>query len=92
MVGREWIYLDRNTLHRLSVGHLTRRDRASKYGMVRFYGLGNLMGHSVGGLGRLFWGKEQGFPCSLFDLLWLASELSQQNKKRNCHGAGGCVI
>ena len=41
MVGRKWIYLDRNTLHRWSVGHL--RDRASKYGTVSFYGLGNLM-------------------------------------------------
>ena len=41
MVGREWIYLDRNTLHSLRVDHL--RDRASKYGTVSFYGLGNLM-------------------------------------------------
>ena len=43
VIGRKWIDLERNTLHRQSVGHLRRRE-APKYGMVSFYGLGNFIG------------------------------------------------
>ena len=39
----EWIYLERYTFHRQSVGHLRRRE-APKYGVVSFYGLGNFTG------------------------------------------------
>ena len=27
VIGKKWIYLERNTLHRCSVGHLRRRER-----------------------------------------------------------------
>ena len=43
MIGKKWIYLERNTLYRQSVGHL-RGERTSKYGTVSFYGLGNFIG------------------------------------------------
>ena len=43
VTGKKWIYLERNTLHRQSVGHL-RRQEAPKYGVVSFYGLGNFIG------------------------------------------------
>ena len=43
VIGKKWIYLERNTLHRQSVGHLRRRE-ALTYGMVSFYGLGNFIG------------------------------------------------
>ena len=35
MLGKNQIYLERNTFHRQSVGHL-RRQEASKYGVVSF--------------------------------------------------------
>ena len=41
-IGKKWIYLERNTLHRQSVDHLRRRE-ALKYGAVSFYGLGNFI-------------------------------------------------
>ena len=43
VLGKKWIYLERYTLHRQSVGHLRRRE-APKYGVVSFYGLGNFIG------------------------------------------------
>ena len=43
VMGKKWIYLERNTLHRQSVGRLRRRE-ALKYGLVSFYGLGNFVG------------------------------------------------
>ena len=42
VIGKKWIYLERNTFHRQSVVHLRRRE-ALKYGMVGFYGLGNFI-------------------------------------------------
>ena len=36
VVGKMWIYLEKNTLHRLSVGQLRRRE-APGYGVVSFY-------------------------------------------------------
>ena len=44
----EWkqISSGRYTLHRQSVGHLRRRG-AQKYGVISFYGLGNLMGGRI---------------------------------------------
>ena len=35
VIGKKWIYLERNTLHRHGVGHLTRLE-ALKYGVVSF--------------------------------------------------------
>ena len=43
MTGKTWIYLERNTFHRQSVG-LSEGERALKYGVVSFYGLGNFIG------------------------------------------------
>ena len=43
VIGKKCIYLERNTLHRQSVGHL-RKQEAPKYGMVNFYGLGKFIG------------------------------------------------
>ncbi|XP_066892023.1 transmembrane protein 150C isoform X1 [Kogia breviceps] len=37
-LGKKWIYLERNTLHRQSVGHL-RSQKAPGYRVVSFYGL-----------------------------------------------------
>ena len=39
----KWVYLQRNTLHRESVGPRRRRE-ALRYGVVGFYGLGDSMG------------------------------------------------
>ena len=35
VIGKKWIYLERNTLHRHGVGHF-RRLEALKYGVVGF--------------------------------------------------------
>ena len=43
VIGKKWIYLERDTLHRQNVGHLRRRE-ALKYGVVSFYALGNFIG------------------------------------------------
>ena len=43
VIGKKWIYLERSTLHRQSVGHLRRRE-VPKYGVVSFYGLGSFIG------------------------------------------------
>ena len=43
VLSKKWIYLEGNTLHRQSVGHLRRRETL-KYGMISFYGLGNFIG------------------------------------------------
>ena len=42
VIGKNQIYLERNTLHRQSVGHLGRQE-ALKYGVVSFYKLGNFI-------------------------------------------------
>ena len=51
-LGKKWIYLERNTLHRQSVGHLRRSD-PPKYGVASFYGLSNFIGKWVGRLFQL---------------------------------------
>ena len=43
VIGKKWIYLERNTLHRQSVGHHKRLSASSKCGVVSFYGLGNFI-------------------------------------------------
>ena len=43
VIIKKWIYLESNTLQRKSVGHL-RRQEALKYGVVSFYGVGNVIG------------------------------------------------
>ena len=45
VIGNKWIYIERNTLHRQSVGYLRRRQstRVLKYGVVSFYRLSNLI-------------------------------------------------
>ena len=43
VIGEKWNYLERNALHRQSIGHL-RRQEAPAYGVVSFYGLGNFIG------------------------------------------------
>ena len=44
VIGKKWIYLDRNTLHRQSVGHLRRRERHQGMGLSVFIGVGNFIG------------------------------------------------
>ena len=43
VIVKKWIYLETNTLQRKNVGHLRRQD-ALKYGVVSFYGVGNVIG------------------------------------------------
>ena len=43
VIVKKWIYLETNTLQRKNVGHL-RRQEALKYGVVSFYGVGNVIG------------------------------------------------
>ena len=43
VIGKKWIYLERNTLHRQIVGHL-RKKEAPKNGVPSFYGLSNFIG------------------------------------------------
>ena len=45
VIGNKWIYIERNTLHRQSVGYLRRRQSTGvlKYGVVSFYRLSNLI-------------------------------------------------
>ena len=44
VIGKKWIYLERNTLHRQNVGRCRGRRAASKLGADSFYGLGNFIG------------------------------------------------
>ena len=41
-IGKKWSYLERNPLHR--VWDISEVERASKYSVVSFYGLGNFIG------------------------------------------------
>ena len=71
--------LEGNTLH--GVWAISRRrERASKYGVISFYGLGNFIGLWVGGLLQLFrgggWDFQELGHHPLFGLLWSASELA----------------
>ena len=72
-----------NTLHRRSVGHLRRLERALKYGLVSFYCLGNFMGYWAEGLFQLFGGRDRDFQelghHPHFYLLWSVPELSWVN-------------
>ena len=43
VIGKKWIYLERNTLHKQIVGHL-RKKEAPKNGVPSFYGLSNFIG------------------------------------------------
>ena len=63
VIGKEWIYLERNTLHRQDVAS-SKGVRALKVGVISFYGLGNFTGQWTGGLFQLFrgGGNWQGFP------------------------------
>ena len=44
VIGKKWIYLERNTLHRQSVGHLGRREQDLGVGLSFFTGAGNFIG------------------------------------------------
>ena len=44
MIGKKWINLERNTLHRQSVGHLRRRERHQGMELSVFIGVGNFIG------------------------------------------------
>ena len=44
VIGKKWIYLERNTLHRQECGPSQRESAASKCGAVSFYGLGKFIG------------------------------------------------
>ena len=43
VIGKKWIYLERDILHRQTEGQPRRRE-TMKYGVVSFYGLGNFTG------------------------------------------------
>ena len=83
-----WGHKESDTTEQLSLSHSTDRvwassegERALKHGMVSFCGLGNFIGWWVGVSFQLF--QERGGDFQeldhhpLFDLLWLASELSR---------------
>ena len=55
VMGKKWIYLERNTLHRQSVGHLRKWERHRGIGLSAFIGVGNFIGQWVGGVFQLFW-------------------------------------
>ena len=44
VIGKKWVYLERNTLHRQSVGHLRRQERHQRMGLSVFIGVGNFIG------------------------------------------------
>ena len=44
VIGKNWIYLERNTLDRQECEPSYRASVASKCGVVSFYGLGNFIG------------------------------------------------
>ena len=44
VMGKKWIYLERYTFHRQSVGHLRRRERHQGMGLSVFIGEGNFIG------------------------------------------------
>jgi len=51
VIGKKWIYLERNTLHR-QCGPFQKVRVASKHSVINFYGLGNFVG-----LFQPFWGR-----------------------------------
>ena len=67
MIGKKWICLGRDTLHRQSKVHLRRLELALRYFRFVFYGLG-----MNGRTNLTISGKGQGFPgighCPLFGL------------------------
>ena len=44
VIGKKWIYLERNTLHRQSAGHLRRREWHQGMGLSVFIRMGNFIG------------------------------------------------
>ena len=44
VIGEKWIDLERNTLHRQSVGHLRRQEQHQGMGLSVFIGVGNFTG------------------------------------------------
>ena len=44
VIGKKWIYLERNTFHRWSVGHLRRQEWHQGMGLSVFIGVGNFIG------------------------------------------------
>ena len=44
VTGKKWIYLERNTLHRQSVGYLRRQERDQGMGLSAFIGVDNFIG------------------------------------------------
>ena len=44
VIGKKWIYFERNAPHRQSVGHLIRRERSQGMGLSVFIGAGNFIG------------------------------------------------
>ena len=84
--SKKWVCLERNTLH--GVWAISRRrERASKYGVISFYGLGNFIGLWVGGLFQLFrgggWDFQELGHHPLFGLC---------GQPQSWHGAGGCIV
>ena len=59
--GKKWIYLERNTLHRQSLGHLLMVRGRGVCGCEVFTGVGNFRGKKVGGIFQPVWGKGGDF-------------------------------
>ena len=79
--SKKWIYLERNTLHGQSVGHLRRGEKAPAYGVVSFYRL--MSGRSspaISGRGGDFQELDH---CPRFN---------PYGQSWNCRGACGRVI
>ena len=81
-IGKKWIYLGRDTLHRQSKVHLRRWELASRYFGLVFYGLG-----MNGRINLTISGKEWDFQeldhCPLFFF---------DGCPQNCHGTDGSII
>ena len=89
MIGKKWIYLERNTLHRQSVGRLRRRERHQGLGLSVLIGVGNFINEAKEWeeYSRCF-GEGVGISKN-----WgTAHFLTFYGCPQNCHGPGGCVI
>ena len=60
MIGKKWIYLERNALHRQSVG-ISEGERGTRvWGLSVFTGVGNFIGNEWEECSSYFWGERGG--------------------------------
>ena len=85
VIGKKWIYLERNTLQRESVGHL-RRWEALKYGWFIFMGWVTSKANEQEDYINYF-GNGMGISRNWATTYFLTFD----GQPQNCHGASGCV-